>query len=308
MEGNRYLELFEKQVPIRTIGCSNNGNEPIYFSPPRCNLFIQTTNLCNANCEFCEYHGNDEKEFDIVKLGEIIKEIHSKATIGKINFTGGEPTLNLKKFDLIVNTVSDSIDWNRKPEITLNSNGIHLLEMLDYEWIIDFIGLSRHHYDDKKNESIFKCTSIANKNKIREFQSKVKNKKLVQLRCNLIAGEIDNYDGIIKYLNHAIDVGVSDCGFVTLMKINDFCNNHQVDFPSLIKENDDLLEVARWTRLDEIDKKTELCCCSNYIYSSDDGRFCRFYRRNFCNCNLNAGQLTYDGQYLRFGFGGEIIF
>lgn len=308
MEGNRYLKLFDKNVPIRTIGCSLNGLEPIYFNPPRCNLFIQTTDFCNANCPFCEYHHEQPKNFDLDKLGRIIKEMLSHGDIGKLNFTGGEPTLDLKRFDEIVQCVKDNIDWNRKPEITLNTNGIHLMDMIKYEDFIDSIGLSRHHYDDKANSKIFGCSNVANINTIKEFQSVVHNKKLVQLRCNLILGEIDSYEGIISYLEHAIALGFNDCGFVTLMPINEFCNNHQVDFPSLIKMNDDLIEVAKWTRLDEIDKKTELCCCSNYIYSSKDGKFCRFYRRHFCNCNLNAGQLTYDGEYLRFGFGGEIIY
>lgn len=308
MEGNRYLEIFGKQVPIRTIGCSLYGQEPIYFNPPRCNLFIQVENRCNANCDFCEYHSAERKPFDVEKLGKIIKELHSKANIGKINFTGGEPTLDMNKFDETVNCVKENIDWDRKPEVTLNTNGIHLMELVKYEDFLDFIGLSRHHYDDKRNEKIFRTDTVASAEKIKEFQNTVCKNKMVQLRCNLISGQIDYYEGLIDYLEHAVEIDINDCGFVTLMPINDFCKSHQVDFPSLIRMNDDLIEVAKWTRLDELDKTKELCQCSNYVYSSKNGKFCRFYRRHFCNCNLNAGQLVFDGTNLRFGFGGEIIY
>jgi len=308
MEGNRYIELFGKNVPIRTIGCSLNGAPPAFMSPPRYNLFIQAESTCNADCEFCEYHHKERKPFDVGKLGTIIKEMHSRADIGKINFTGGEPTVDMAKFDEIVSCVKENIDWKRKPEVTLNTNGIHLMHLAKYEDFIDYIGLSRHHYNNKKNEEIFKSDLVANTDTIKKFQSIVHRNKMVQLRCNLILGQIDSYDGLVSYLEHAVDIDINDCGFVTLMPINQFCNTHQVDFPSLIKMNEDLIEVARWTRFDEITEKEELCQCSNYIYSSKDGKFCRFYRRHFCNCNLNAGQLTYDGEYLRFGFGGEIIF
>lgn len=307
MKYMRYLEIFDKRIPIRKYGCSFNNNKPAYMNPPRCNIFIQLTKKCNANCSFCEYHSYDNEIFDVDKLGYIIKNIHQKADIGKINFTGGEPTINMEIFDSIFHSIQNNIDKKRKPEITLNTNGIHLAQILPYAYFLDSIGLSRHHYNDNINKKIFRTTSIATKDEILEFQSKVENKKLIQLRCNLITGYIDSYEEIIKYLNHAIDLKCSDCGFVTLIPLNDFCKNHQVDFPSLMHESDDVIEIAKWSRLDENLTET-LCQCSNYIYQNENGEFCRFYRRHFCRCDLNEGQLVYDGKNLRYGFGGEIIF
>lgn len=304
MQGNRYVELFGKNVPIRTIGCSKNGTEPIDMGI-RCNLFIQVDIRCNANCSFCEFHGTSTKAFDLKKLGRIVREITDKTCVGKINFTGGEPTIDMVKFDEVIQCVKENMKG--RPEITLNTNGIHLLQLTQYERFLDFIGLSRHHYDNARNSYIFQDSRVAGSDEITQFQKSVKNKKMVQLRCNLITGEIDCYDEIVKYMEHAINMGISDCGFVTLMPINPFCNNHQVDFPSLVKLDDNMIEVAEWTRLDEETKTRKLCQCSNYIYSSKNGEFCRFYRRLFCNCNLNAGTLVFDGENLRLGFGGEII-
>ena len=302
----RCFNIFGKDIPIREYGCSNKENAPLYIKTPRFNIFIQLTNDCNANCPFCIYHSSEQKTFDLGKLSYIIKYLHQNADIGKINFTGGEPTLNLDLFYNVVECVSENIVKLRKPEITLNTNGINLLDVLPVSSFFDSIGLSRHHYDDKINSKIFNCSTVPTKNIISEFQSKVKNKNLIQLRCNLISGYIDCYDEILKYLNQAIDIGCHDCGFVTLMPNNDFCLNHQVDFPRLMHEDENIIEVDSWTRDDDKIKEC-VCRCSNYIYQNENGEFCRFYRRHFCRNDLTEGQLVYDGQNLRYGFGGEII-
>ena len=307
----RLIHLFNKEIPIRKYGCGKNNNERFYIKKPRVNLFIQITNKCNANCSFCEYHSNENKEFNIDKLNVILKEIINKDYhIGKINFTGGEPTLDLKLFDTVISLVEKVIkeNLNYKPEITLNTNGIHLLDMLKYDTFLDSIGLSRHHYDNKRNQLIFGTTNIATMEDIKTFQIMTHNPKLIQLRCNLIPNEIDNYQQIVNYLNHAIDMDCCDCGFVTLMPLNDYCKKNQVDFEKLIEKSNDIMNVVSWKRYDDNNENIELCKCSNYIYQNNEGRFCKFYRRNFCHCDLIDGQFTYDGEFLRLGFGGKIIY
>lgn len=305
----RSIELFNKNIPIRMYGCKNKEFEPRVIEPARLNLFILLTPKCNARCKFCEYYKNDSNyKFNIDKLGIILDEIIPKINICKLNFSGGEPTLNFNLFNNVMDCVKEKIDFQKKPEITVNTNGYNLLKLLEYEDILDFIALSFHHYDNIKNQEIFGTKNIANLETIKYFQSHVKNKSLVQLRCNLIKGYIDSFNEITKYLDTAIDLGVNDCGFVTLMPLNTYCKNHQIDFINLINtDNDSIIKVNYYNRLDK-ELKTSLCNCANYIYSNNEGILCKFYSRLFCNSNLSEGQLTYDGEYLRLGFGGEIIF
>ena len=108
-------------------------------------------------------------------------------------------------------------------------------------------------------------------------------------------------------MDFAISIGVHDCGFVTLAPNNEFCKNHQVEFNSLIEINKDLIEVNSWERLEE-DTNKSYCKCANYIYCNDNGEMCKFYARLFCRNDCKDGILVYDGQNLRFGFGGEIIY
>lgn len=312
----RTICLFDKKIEIRKYGCSKNDNPIKYIKNPSVNLFIQVTNKCNANCRFCEFHSNcniDNSNFDLQKLQIILEEIAKNSYhIGKINFTGGEPTLDLSLFHNVVsitqNTIKEKLSY--KPEITLNTNGVHLLNMLQYEDFLNNIGLSRHHYDDERNEKIFQTKSVATNNTIKLFQENTKNKKLLQLRCNLIPNKIDNYEKIVKYLDKAIELGCCDCGFVTLMPLNEYCKDNQVDFEALIKDSPNIINVVSWKRYNDMidNDNVELCKCSNYIYQNKNGIFCKFYRRHFCHNDLNAGQLVFDGKFLRFGFGGEIIY
>lgn len=304
----RTINIFNTDIPIRNYGCSNKGQEPKIINPARLNLFIQLTQNCNANCRFCEYHNPSTTKFNISKLEEILKEINSKIIIGKLNFTGGEPTLNQDLFCNVFDCVKNNINYNKKPEVTVNTNGYNLEILLRYQDIIDSIGLSYHHYNDNKNFEIFGTNSVANSKRIKEFQEQIIDKSIVQMRCNLISGYIDSFEEIKKYLNNAISLGVKDCGFVTLMPLNNFCKEHQIDFANLINTNDSaFVKVNYWNRLDENLEKS-LCNCANYVYSNEEGQMCKFYSRLFCNANLHEGQLVYDGQNLRYGFGGKIIY
>lgn len=304
----REVKLFGKEIPVRDYDCRNvMDNQRNRFKKDRVNLFIQVTGRCNARCKFCEWHTGSSC-FDIEKLGRILKEITSRddIMIRKLNFTGGEPTLDIIKFNEVVGCTRDYIKLDEKPEITLNTNGIHLLDLVPYERYIDSIGLSRHHYDDKINTDIFQSDKVADIETISEFQNRVKNKGLVQLRCNVITGYIETFEDVKRYLNHAIAAGVYDCGFVTLMPINDYCKEHQVDFYKLLDTNDEnIIKVNGFVREED---GCQVCECGNYVYSDYQGHFCKFYNRYFSCCDLTEGQLVYDGQYLRYGFGGDIIY
>lgn len=302
----RTTKLFGKDIPIREYGCNCNEMKAQRYKKDRVNLFIQVTNMCNADCAFCNWHNGDKSEFDLNKLSMILKELksHDNLDIGKLNFTGGEPTLDIIKFNEIVGCVRDYVTKEDDTEVTLNTNGIHLLDLVYYDKFLNSIGLSRHHYDDSINNSIFKSDCVADAEQIKEFQSRVRDKRLVQLRCNLITGYIDNSAEIEKYMQHAISMGIYDCGFVTLMPCNNYCNEHQIDFNNLVNGITDKVKVHEYSR---DNNGEQVCKCCNYVYTNAFGEFCQFYSRLFSNCSLMEGQLVYDGKYLRYGFNGDIV-
>ena len=79
----------------------------------------------------------------------------------------------------------------------------------------------------------------------------------------------------------------------------------QIDFYNMLSGIENIIKVNGYERLEN---GKQMCECGNYVYTNNCGEFCKFYNRYFCNSDLIAGQLVYDGEYLRFGFNGPIIY
>ena len=299
------LEIFGKEISTRQLSCSMNGFESEKILP-YINFYVQVTNHCQANCPFCIYHNNESEEgkFDFVKYKEILQEL-SKYPVKKFNFTGGEPLLFSWLFSEIVECTNDYFKKsNNITEITLNTNGNSnwIFDVVPYSKYFDYIALSRHHYLDDKNYEIFETKSIISADNIVKFNKDIDCK--LQLRCNLISGYIDSNESIREYMNFWMDRDITDFGFVTLAPNNEYCKTHQVQFNDLIKEDDDLITNFTHKRIEDGEV---YCACSNYVYKHN-GTFATLYSRHF-NHNTNTdNMLVYDGQYLRNGFNGDIIY
>lgn len=303
------VKIFGKEITTREFDCiAENETGPIPIAKPFIYLFIQTSDICQANCPFCIYHNNIPKDFDVDKLGTILRELSNDDSyrVRKLNLTGGEPLLDLKLFDKICNCILNNFKFDdHYTGITLNTNGINLDKFLDYDCLFDFLALSRHHYLDDKNAQIFGTNTVPTTEQLLDFYEQLERKFIVILRCNLITGQIDSFEQIKKYLDYFLLHDFKKFSFVTLAPNNDFCKSHQVDFHTLIKENDDLLKIQQYTRIEE---NKYYCRCSNYAYTNETGKIATIYTRNFCNNYIKDSTLVYDGKYLRYGFGGEIIF
>ena len=303
--------LYGKEIKVRELDCKHFKQEQINeLTTNKVSLFIQTTKVCQANCPFCIYKETDNFNFDVKKLGKIINDISKRPDIEirKLNFTGGEPCLNINLFEEQIGTVKENLFNRQNTEVTLNTNGINILNILKYEDFIDSIGLSRHHYLDEKNNEIFGCKNIPQTDELKEFYTKLNRKNIFQLRCNLITGYIDSFDEIKNYMDDFLNEGMQDFGFVTLAPNNEFCKLHQVEFKKLIEINENILKVNEWERFENNNFNTPYCKCANYVYSNDKGKIGKFYARLFCNNYNTDGVLVYDGKYLRHGFDGEIIY
>lgn len=297
------ITLFNSEVDTREYGCSFWGAEPKHIDTPYINLSIQLNTACNGKCKFCEYHTDCKNSFNFDKLREIASEIYNKTRLFKLNFTGGEPTLDIDRFDKALHICDTELHGNLG-EFTVNTNGIHLDKLLPYMDKISYVALSRHHWDDKINNEIFGTNSVAQALDIEEFLTKCKTSTFkLHLRCNLIKGYVDTTDKIAKYLSEMTKIGVQWFGLVTLLDLNDWCLNHTVVADKLLDDPRFSMNQL-WERYEN--NKLE-CRCGDYLYTQD-GRLAIFYHRIFSNSSLNAGQLVFDGTYLRQGFGGKIIY
>jgi hypothetical protein len=162
---------------------------------------------------------------------------------------------------------------------------------------LDSIALSRHHYSDAINTSVFN-TMVPSSNEIMEFQ----RKDILHLSCCLMKDFIGNEAEIYKYLEYASSIGCEDVGFVTLMKVNQYSEQQFVDFADLgIQPSSNMFITQNWNNNGK-------CRCRNYVYLADNTQVIRVYSRYYVDKNFCQSVLVFDGQNLRIGFDGQIIY
>lgn len=289
MKNNIY---FKKKCCINKYGESQelNNNEIA--------LYVVLTRKCNVNCKFCEYH-NGISEIDVQKFEDTLNWLLSFCNITTVHFTGGEPTLEISKLKQLCKIIKQQ---NRLISTSVNTNGTRLKELEDIIEL-DNIALSRHAINDAENREIFRSSLVPTTQSIREFKDKSK----IHLSCNLIKGYIDSEDKIIQYLEFASHLGINDVGIVSLMDINNYCNEHFVDFSSIrIKESDKLIKNRCFRNISET--TGELCCkCENYLYRASNNNLISMYHRYAIKNNEIADYLVYENNVLRQGFSGNTI-
>jgi molybdenum cofactor biosynthesis enzyme MoaA len=291
------LEIFGREIPLRTHQCSLFGAEPREIETPYINIYVRTK-FCNAKCQFCTF-ANTAQKFNKNKYIECINELKDKVRIKKIAFTGGEPTLYWDQFKDMVYTAKEMIP---NSSISMNTDGLRLRRLFEDDIInvINNIAISRHHYDDDKNNEIF-GTKTPTTEELKWAASKAENKYQIQISCNLIKGYIDNKDEVFKMLEWANQLEINNVGLVSLMPVNKYSREHFINFnvKDLIGENFSV--TKEWSY-------KNACQCTNYVYFPDNLRQpMRVYHKNtFQPSDINE-TIIFDGENVLLGFDGEII-
>jgi len=291
------VEIFGREIPLRTHQCSLFGAEPNPVNDPYVNLYVRTK-FCNAKCQFCTFADTASK-FNEKKYIEVLNELKSKISVRKIAFTGGEPTLYWEQFKSMVEIASEII-----PDATfsMNTDGLRLKRLFEdpiYKKM-DNIHISRHHYNDDINNQIFK-TKTPNTEELKWAQSLSTNPYQLQISCNLIKGYIDSVDEVFNMLEWVNEVEINNVGLVSLMPVNQYSREHFINFnvKDLISER---FNVTReWAY-------KNACQCTNYVYFPENARQpMRVYHKNtYAPFDINE-TIIFDGEYVKLGFDGEII-
>ncbi len=293
------VNLFGKEITVQTYSCAQCGEKPIKIEIPGIALYALTKG-CNANCGFCIYR-NYAGKWNGKKYREILKHLSSKIDVYKIGVGGGEPTLNWDNFVEITEISREILPDN---ELSLNTNGYNSDKFYkDVYKQYTYVNLSHHHYNDEVNNEIFKAKSIT-ANDIKSYTEIQTHPHQIQLRCNLIKGYIDTKEEIFKYLNWANSINIRDIGLISLMPVNDYCKQNFIssDISSYVDDNF-ILSKFRC-------RYGGGCECSNYIFLPEENfrNHIRVYTKNTYQPANVTEVLSYDGEYLRSGFGGEIIY
>lgn len=287
--------LFDKEIEPRQHYCQLFDYDLRAVENPYINIQVKIKG-CNADCSFC---GSKETGiFDENKYFDKLKKIAEKVPINKLNFTGGEPTLNLERLDRLIKGTLEIIP---SVYIVINTNG-HNFEKIFEENIHEMVGniqLSRHHYNDDINNKILGVKSVS-KEVIKSIASELENKRLLNLSCNLMKDYIDNEEEIIRYLDEASSIDIRWVGFVTLIPLNEFCVDNKILFENMNLESDRFILTKHW----KFEKK---CQCYSHVYIPKDlGDPIRVYNKRTEKSDLK-NIMVFDGENFNIGFSDNVL-
>lgn len=120
------------------------------------NFSLVTPGPCNAKCGFCFWKETPITDDYFRKLDNVMSGNVLPVECNQISITGGEPTAS-KYLPKILNRINKEIF----KKVVLTSNGFRLLEQLpEMIGIVDCLNISRHHFDDEANRSVFRTPGV----------------------------------------------------------------------------------------------------------------------------------------------------
>ena len=285
------IPLFGRTILIKSRGCAIGSSYPRSIIPS-VNLFVKVTNACNAHCSFCSNADKikGRQNFDLMKLLYIVRELQkNKIIVNRINVTGGEPSV----VPGLVNEILSSMETAEFNNIHLHLNTNGLLPnskelMKNPRW--DSISISLHHYNKEKLSELYGIPILET-----AFEFNDIDLDKVNASCNLVKGYIDNTKEVENMMRFVIKLGLPRLGFVALMKVNDYCVKHFIDFTDI-----NFTQIPHLYFTESRNRGND-CKCSNYLYNHT-GKILEIYMRNYANYKYCESSLLYDGKYLRQGF------
>ena len=306
------MELFGYKLPPISESCVALKQDNSFLAMVdrlgvhRFNVSVLVTRNCNARCPFCISGSNRDpipEEWNFDKYKKILKELEIiGAKVVGLGFTGGEPCYEMDRFQKMLDiTLESKIGGNTYRN--MNTNGSFLRNKKFTEEIapnFHSINLSRHHWDDKINKKLFVRGGSREKD-IFEWPEKQR----IHFKCNLMKGGVETVEDARTYLDWAIEMNVLMAGFTGLIDVNEFTHTNSVDYDEFIKslENDS----ENFNFLTKTVKGS--CSCMNHYYFGRKGGIIRVWSHHVSDHEgENATQLVYDGNVLRLGYSGPIIF
>lgn len=197
---------------------------------------------CNAKCSFCFSKGTEYSENFVDEVKHSLNRLNETV---KANITGGEPTLYPELLPLLKMLKNHP----RVGKIILTTNGSNLIDNRFISEYINHLNISRHHYNDEINDTLFGVHFDIDYLTITNFF----NRHGVDVRCNCyLSDEFSTVCHLQTMIGWA-----SDKGFNSIKFRNDFSNG---------------MEMNKWEKMwkecfDSVyEDSCPVCRISEYIY------------------------------------------
>lgn len=170
------------------------------------NLSLVVPGGCNAKCDFCFWKKSKPCNNYLEKLNNILEGLPSQ--FYQLSITGGEPTLS-PYLESIINIINRDIFTHT----VLTTNGAKILDFVPkLEGKIDHINISRHHFDDNINDSIFKSKMLTTE-ELKNVTNEL-NKIGIDVTFSAVLNEkLSTKEDTDKYIQFAKECGASQVFF-----------------------------------------------------------------------------------------------
>lgn len=256
-----YREGFEEFLQT-SVPWSYNGQT--YHVHPNINLYIDVSQVCNADCEFCiaktTYARNRIPNAEFLKrldyaLGQLKGLSHS------VQVVGGEPTIDPK-----IHPIIDLVDKHGIKRPVLGTNGFGIDERLAHrlnESTFEHINISRHHYHDGLNQQVMLSVRPFTNDQLAAVTRRLQ--KNIRVQCNLIDGYIDTYNKVMRFIDYAHHcLGATNLAFAQLTPLpeNDIYTQSIIDYVAAKQVNIEAIldEMGRDGRFKFVKYRAGLAC------------------------------------------------
>lgn len=296
------IELFGQEILAKDSLCGPSP-ESRWEVEPSLRLYVKVTDSCNANCKFCANGScTDFGNVDLSQLEFVIRYLKEKNRLHSIGLTGGEPMLDPDKLNDMLNLIW-KIDKDIQVQISTNGLNLRQIASFDNPNNLESIHISRHHYDDEKNIEIFGTDKVATTDDIYFLQDALTNKRLININTLVMKGYIEDLEGIKRMLDYVGETGVYKNGFVSLMKCNDYSNEHFINFNDIFNNLDDNFLLSNRFYAGEY------CECIDGYYASKNAKLVEFYARMVkdCSCPYTTQLVYTSDNKVTAGFGKKVL-
>ena len=300
----REIELLGTKLRVKNTICARDGGA--YRPKPaqiKLQLSILPTRFCPAHCPFCiaAPTGNTEK-LQPEKLRRTLLLLRGEDCVRGISITGGEPFTDPVLLDEVISLIFDIFGRGMEVTVDTNGSGIRQLQSIRSLRYVDTIHISRHHWDDARNEQIFGC-AMPTAQALREAVQAVGLPDLFVLNCVLLSGGVATAEDAHRYLDFALETGAGKVSFITAAPVNAWTAAQRVSFDSVLRDDDPSLLFVRGYR------DFDCCRCRDGVYLSPGGRLIEFYGRcsDASRADYCRGLVIEPDGTLRAGYGGTVI-
>lgn len=269
------IKVFGRELTVKNYDCAMNGGE--YREKPRpirLQLFITPTYFCPGNCAFCVAHASRRSRgfLDIEKLRRVLQEMKDADMLRTISITGGEPLYDMELLDEIIELIFEVCGLQTDISINTSGYGLDRIDRIRNLAFLHAIHISRHHYDDEKNQAYFGMKVPAGA-QIAQMMDIVKDPKLFLFNCLLLKDGIGTKEEMIRFLEFAGSIGMPKAGFITPMPVNDYVRANRVSYAELLDRKDH--RVLFTTGYCD----HEYCHCQDGVYVTREGKLVEWYGR-----------------------------